>query len=211
MVSVSNKSEEWIKTSPQIFWGEIAPYDHVVQIYENDAVFLDLLSGFVSEGIKAGDSVIVIGSGSHIKELEAKLDSIGYNISHLVSKNQYFPLDAEKTLAKFMINDWPDEKLFNKVVSDVIVKAKGRGRKVRAFGEMVAILWAKGQVGATVRLEHLWNKFCENEAFCLFCAYPQSGFVQDASESVTHICSAHSKMIGGFAKSKTELFYKEIN
>jgi hypothetical protein len=73
----------------------------------------------------------------------------------------------------------------------------------------VAILWAKGQVGATVRLEQLWNKFCETEAFCLFCAYPKSGFTQDASESLMHICNAHKKMLKG-GKSRKDLFYKEV-
>lgn len=121
------------------------------------------------------------------------------------------PLDAEETLSAFMVNDWPDEHLFNHVVSQVLLRAKADGRKVRAFGEMVAILWAKGQVGATIRLEHLWNKFCENEAFCLFCAYPQTGFTQDAIESVMHICGAHSKMIAGSSKSKTEIFYKAVD
>ena len=110
-----------------------------------------------------------------------------------------------------MVNDWPDENLFNQMVSEVITKAKIRGRQVRAFGEMVAILWAQGKVGATVRLEHLWNKFCENEAFCLFCAYPKSGFTQDASESVMHICGAHSKMIAGVGKGMTDIFYKAVD
>jgi hypothetical protein len=65
-------------------------------------------------------------------------------------------------------------------------------------------------VGATVRLEQLWNKFCSNEAFCLFCAYPENGFTQDASESLIHICSAHSKMITGSPKSKKEVLYKNV-
>jgi hypothetical protein len=96
------------------------------------------------------------------------------------------PFDAEVVLSKFMINGWPDEDLFMDVITDLMRKAKSEGRHVRAFGEMVAILWAKGLVGATVRLEHLWNKFCEKQTFSLFCAYPQSGFTQDAGESVMH-------------------------
>ena len=83
-------------------------------------------------------------------------------------------------------------------------------KQFRAFGEMVALLWAKGQVGATIRLEHLWNKFCARHTFSLFCAYPQSGFTQDASESVVHICQAHSKMIAGVSQSQTEVFYKTV-
>ncbi len=121
----------------------------------------------------------------------------GYRISELVERHQYIPLDAEVMLSKFMVNDWPDEHLFELVIGDILSLAKSHGGRVRAFGEMVAILWARGYVGATIRLEHLWNKFCEKETFCLFCAYPQSGFTQDAHESIKHICGAHSKMISG--------------
>lgn len=210
MEALRINNDGWVKTSHQVFWGEIAPCEHVVQIYENDDAFLDLLAGFVSGGFNGGESVVVIATDAHLNGLDKRLEAMGYAIAHLISKNQYIRLEAERTLSKFMVNDWPNENLFNHVVSEVIDKAKQNGRKVRAFGEMVAILWAKGQVGATVRLEQLWNKFCENEAFCLFCAYPQSGFTQGASESLMHICGAHSKMVAGVAKSKTDLFYKAV-
>src|SRR5688500_7866303 len=120
----------WKKTSSQVFWGEIAPCEHVVQIYENDEVFLDLLSGFVDGGIKVEESVIVIATAAHLKALDKRLEITGHNVSELVSRNEYIPLDAEKTLAKFMVNDWPDENLFNQVVSEVIARAKGNGREV---------------------------------------------------------------------------------
>src|SRR5688500_19228341 len=66
-------------------------------------------------------------------------------------------------------------------------------RSVRAFGEMVAVLWANGHNGATVRLEHLWHAFCQSEAFSLFCAYPKTGFTQDAStdRKSTRLNSSH--------------------
>jgi hypothetical protein len=210
MESLKIINDGWATSSNDVFWGEIAPCEHVVQIYENDEGFLDLLSGFVSGGVKAGECAVVIATAAHLDALDERLAGLGYSVSSLISETQYIPLDAEATLSKFMVNDWPDENLFNQVINEVIVKAKGNDRKVRAFGEMVAILWAKGQVGATVRLEHLWNKFCENEAFCLFCAYPKTGFTQDAAESVMHICSAHTKMITGVEKGKTDLFYKSV-
>ncbi len=204
-------NSDWSQATSQTFWGEIAPCEHVVQIYENDDVFLDLLNGFVNGGVNVGECVVVIATASHLKALNNRLKATGHDVSDLIEKSLYMPLDADQILSMFMVNDWPDENLFNQMVSEVISKAKIRGRQVRAFGEMVAILWAQGKVGATVRLEQLWNKFCENEAFCLFCAYPKSGFTQDASESVMHICGAHSKMIAGVGKGKTDIFYKAVD
>jgi hypothetical protein len=40
-----------------------------------------------------------------------------------------------------MVKDWPDEKLFASLVDYLIKRASKMGRRVRAFGEMVALLW----------------------------------------------------------------------
>ncbi len=199
----------WSKASADIFWGEIAPSDHVLQIYETDAIFLDTLAGFVGEGIKAGESVVVIATNEHLADLEERFRSVGMHIDHLLNENLYIPLDAEKTLSLFMVDGWPDEALFNKTVSAIISKAKKKGRKIRAFGEMVAILWAQGLNGATVQLEHLWNKFCEKESFCLFCAYPKSGMTNTLTESMEHICCSHSKIVNGSVSSMREVIYRK--
>jgi hypothetical protein len=201
-------NNQWQTSSPQIFWGEIAPTDHVVQIYENDQVFLNLLEGFVTTGFKANECVVVIATNVHLVSLKDQLIKLGYDVEALCADHLYIPLDAEEVLAKFMANDWPDAKLFHETILQIIKPAHSKKRKVRAFGEMVAILWAKGLSGATVHLENLWNRFCEVEAFCLFCAYPRAGFTQDINASIDSICCTHSKMISGEHKSRTEIFYK---
>jgi hypothetical protein len=201
-------NKDWLNSHIDIFWGEIAPCDHLVQIYEDDDVFLESLEGFASTGITAGDSVIIIATAEHLNALENRLYAVGFDVNSLIVSDQYIPLNAEDALAKFMVNGWPDAGLFNRFVKELIVRARKDTRKVRAFGEMVAILWANGHNGATVHLEHLWEKFCTAEGFCLFCAYPKSGFTQDANNSLTDICTAHTKMIAGWSKPQTEVFYK---
>lgn len=201
-------NENWSSCNTQIFWGEVAPCDHVVQIYKTDDVFLKTLEEFVTCGIYANDCVIVIGTVSHLIALEKKLRAKGINIDALADDDQLILLNAELTLSKFVKNGLPDEVLFTKVVTKLIAKAKKKNRKVRAFGEMVAILWSQGHGEATIKLENMWNKFCETEAFCLFCAYPSRGFTQDAVHSIASICKTHTKMIDGVNRSKTEVYYK---
>jgi hypothetical protein len=194
-------------TKSEIFWGEIAPCDHVVQIYESDAIFLDSLTGFVGGGINAGDAVIVIATEAHLQALHDRLRSYALDVNSLMAEERYIPLNAEETLAKFMVNDWPDEALFMQTVSKLIEKASNKNRRVRAFGEMVALLWAQGNDGATIQLEHLWNKFARKAQFCLFCAYPKAGFTKDINLSIMDICGCHSKVLDGSRRSVTEISY----
>jgi hypothetical protein len=200
----------WNQSTASVFWGEIAPCDHLLQIYESDDVVLASLEGFVVSGFESKESVVIIATDAHLQALNTRLIEHGYNITDLQKNNLYMPFNAEDTLAKFMVNNWPDEDLFNTTVSSVVKLARGeQHRNVRAYGEMVAILWAKGLNGATVQLEFLWNKFCRKEVFCLFCAYPKSGFTQNIEASIGHICSAHTRIISGHHRSASQVFYRE--
>jgi hypothetical protein len=201
---------DWRRVSADIFWGEVAPCDHVVQIYENDGIFLDALAGFVGGGINSGECVIVIATQKHLTALEARLLLYGIRVDTLKEDDRYIALDAEETLSKFMVAGWPDEALFMETVSSLINRGQCRSRKIRAFGEMVALLWAQGMNGATVHLEHLWNKFCSQHSFSLFCAYPKTGFTQDINESIADICGCHNKMIAGSEMQLTEVVYLNL-
>jgi MEDS: MEthanogen/methylotroph, DcmR Sensory domain len=178
-----------------IFWGEIAPCEHLVQIYASDDIFLDSLEGFVAGGIKADDGVIVIATAAHLGHLHHRLTERGLHVNLACANDQYIPWEAESALSKFMVDGWPDENLFAEFVKELITRAGKNGRRVRAFGEMVALLWAHGNNGATVRLEHIWHRFCTEYAFSLFCAYPRIGFTQDVAASIQEICAAHSKIV----------------
>ena len=203
--------QNWQRCNSHNFWKEEAACSHVVQIYENDEEFMNLLEGFVTSGIFAGDSVIIIATSAHLTALEQKLKQVGLDVDALRAADQDVPLDAEETLAKFMVSDWPDYSLFMQTVSGVFDRARKDGRNIRAFGEMVAILWAQGNSGATIMVEQLWNMYCEKEPFALFCAYPKSEFPDNTGVSLRHICKTHSKMISGCDNSKTELSYLNIS
>jgi hypothetical protein len=198
----------WQQADIESFWNEVAPSDHLVEIYDDEGTFLDSLEGFAATGIDSNESVIIIATSAHLNCLEDRLMKRGLDLSALISNDQFIPLNADDLLSKFMVKGWPDEKLFMQSVSQLVKRAKSKGRTIRAFGEMVAILWARDHSAATIRLEELWNKFCDNEKFCLFCAYPRNGFASHDQSSIPHICTAHTKVISGWANSSTDIYYK---
>jgi len=199
----------WEKSPAQVFWGEIATCDHSVQIYENDKVFLNTLESFAGAGLIAGDSIIIIATAEHLAALESRLTNQGFNMNFLVSSNRYIGLDAQETLAKFMVNGRVDETLFMNCITDVIRRAQKNNGTIRAFGEMVAILWKLRLKEATIKLERLWNKLHHQKNFTLFCAYPKNLFFDDA-DTLHTICTEHHKVIDGDPRPSTEIYYKKI-
>jgi hypothetical protein len=191
---MSSPSESNFPTS-QVFWGEIAPCEHIAQFYENDGVLIDTLTGFVAGGLERGESTIVILTPDHLRSLEERLFRNNIDLPCALIEDRYIALDAEETLAKFMVGRWPDDQLFAELVDRLIQRATANGRRVRAFGEMVVLLWARGDTAATVRLEHLWQQICQRKSFSLFCAYPKAGFTKDPEESLAEICAAHTRVI----------------
>jgi len=200
----------WEKSPSQVFWGEIATCDHAVQLYENDKVFLNTLESFAGAGLIAGDSVIIIATAEHLAAIETRLINQGFNMHFLVSANRYIALNAEDTLKKFMISEQINEGLFMDCITKVIHRGQKNTGKIRAFGEMVAVLWQRGLREATIELERLWNKLHHKDNFTLFCAYPKNIFNGDINTSIHAICSEHHKMIDGAPRPSTEVYYKQI-
>ena len=70
------------------------------------------------------------------------------------------------------------------------------GRRVRAFGEMVALLWAQGNQAGAIRLEELWNDLARTHLFSLLCGYPMNAFSrQNDVPPFSEVCTCHSRVL----------------
>jgi signal transduction histidine kinase len=89
-----------------------------------------------------------------------------------------------------------DKTLFSELVGPLIQRASEGQRRVRIYGEMVALLAADGQHAATIDLERLWNELQQNYAFSLLCGYPMDRFGGEAlAELLGNVCAAHSRLV----------------
>jgi PAS domain S-box-containing protein len=172
---------------------------HSVQFYEDDAIFLNGLSRFLGGALGTGGACVVIATDAHHKGLSQHLKGWGIDLSVAVESNRFIALDAERTLAKFMVNGWPDQGRFFGIIEPVLLRAKaasqGDGASVAAFGEMVALLWADGKCEAAICLEQLWNELALRHAFTLRCAYPLSSFGSEESELFDRVCTEHQAVL----------------
>lgn len=180
--------------------GEFGHLTHSVQFYGEDGSLLEELGRFIGTALGAGDPAIVIATKAHRDGLAQRLKLRGFDVARAIEQGRYIPLDAAETLARIMRDDRPDAVCFADVIGRVMSRASlAAGRenpRISAFGEMVALLWAQGQMNAAVRLEQLWNDLAQTHSFILRCAYPMSGFDrEDHSALFLKICAEHSHVM----------------
>ncbi len=185
-----------LNLAPHSHWSNMSDTDHFVQFYETDGFLLNSLSGFIGSAIKSNDGAIVIATETHRAGLDELLLANGLDVESAKTRGQYISLDAADTLSRFMVDGSPEPKRFREVLGSVIASLTDGRARVRAFGEMVALLWAEGNHTGALRLEELWNELQIAHSFSLFCAYPMNGFGGEKFlASHVDVCTAHSRVI----------------
>jgi len=168
---------------------------HAVRFYENAEALSRIVAGFLAEGFNASQPGIVIATPAHRAAIEERLRERGLDVEALTRDGALLVLDAEAVLAEFMVDGMPDAARFKRAIVPVIEKACA-GRKpcvVRAYGEMVDVLWKADQTVAATRLETLWNVLANSHTFSLLCGYAMGSVYKNAA--VEEICSQHSHVI----------------
>ena len=168
---------------------------HSVQFYVSDERLLASLASFVGDGLEAHDAIIVVATKFHRDELDRRLTDQGFDVSTLRSQGEYVVLDAAEVLSKFMVGGQPDADRFAAVLLPFIEQAEAAGRRLRIYGEMVALLWADGNHKATIELEKMWNDLRKRKDFSLLCGYPVQPFDTDPANSIADVCAAHSAVV----------------
>jgi PAS domain S-box-containing protein len=171
-------------------------HEHVVEFYETDRFLADTVSDFVGPGLHAGGAAIVVATADHRLLFEEVLQDAGIDVDHAIEAGRYLTFDAAHLLSSFMVDGAPDPQRFEDAIGSVLVRAGAGHRRVRVYGEMVALLWAAGNTTAAIALEELWNDLAHRHEFALLCAYPMSAFKDAASIAAFElVCGAHSTVI----------------
>jgi anti-sigma regulatory factor (Ser/Thr protein kinase) len=175
--------------------GRVDEHDHVVGFYAGEADLVRAVASFLAEGLHEGGAAIVVATVEHRVALEQALTSIGLPADDLMRDGRYQSIDAAEMLATFMRDGEPNRDAFQAAIGSVLDHAAG-GVPVRIFGEMVALLWDDGNVGAAIDLESFWNDLAAQRPFALYCAYPTAILQTDNDlAAAKNVCDQHSTIL----------------
>lgn len=177
--------------------------DHLVQFYEDERFLCEAVALFAGTGLRHGEAVIIIAAAPHRAAFKRRLVEKGFDIKTAKTKGQLTMLDAAETLAQFVVNGVPNAEKFMHIIGSLIEQKGERYPAIRAYGEMVDLLWAEGNLHGTIQLEELWNDFARANSFTLLCGYEMNNFNQQSHGKAFHkVCHTHSHVIPaeGFLK-----------
>ena len=183
-----------------------SPLVHSVHFYGHDGELIDRLKGIVISSLATGNSVLVVASEEHRRQLTHSLHLNWTNWAAARDQGRFLLVDARETLSRFMVNGHPDRKRFvdsvSSLVRDCRHTAVSANRGLTVFGEMVAILWEEGNQQGAIELEALWNDLLSDRTFHLHCAYPRQSVLKDSdAQALRSICDHHSDVVGGLTTS----------
>ncbi len=168
---------------------------HAVQICKKDQELIASVSQFARQGFLKEEKVLLIGSQAYLQAIQASLRSEGMDTAQAQTTGWLVLFDAQHLLSQFMIGDMPDWARFRKSAGTLIEGLQPDKFRVRAWGEMVNILWRDKNAAAAVKLEEYWNMLGREFPFFLLCTYLMDPFTDEPmSEGIfkTHSCTFFS-------------------
>jgi KaiC/GvpD/RAD55 family RecA-like ATPase len=161
------------------------PAEHAVQVYTELEDLAVSVGRFLDAGFRAGEPALVIATADHWQAFRDEIERHGHDVDRLCRQGLLTCRDADETLASFMDDKVPSARRFEEAVGGLLDEVAGRfpERTVRAFGEMVDLLFQRERQAAAIALEDLWNRALERRRFALLCAYELDVFDLDAQTS----------------------------
>jgi PAS domain S-box-containing protein len=177
--------------SPQV-------HDHIVQFYKDEDRLTHVVADFLVAGLRSGEPLVVIATQAHREAFHIELTVRGIDVEGAMAKGQLTLLDARATLDLFMVGEMPDWTAFQRIIGGTLetIAARGGHKRLRAYGEMVDLLWREGHRSAAVHLEGFWNELGKTHSFALLCAYVMGNFYKDTdTQQFEHVCRSHSHVL----------------
>jgi hypothetical protein len=166
---------------------------HVVAFYEDEGFLGGSVTDFLLDGLRRGETVYIIATAEHREAFVAGLATTGIDVQRQRLAGRYIELDAADRLASLRSDGALDTAAVRRQVGDWLADAATEGRRIRVYGEMVALLWEAGDLDLALELEQLWEELTAAVAMPVLCGYPMRGFDTPETTALFHaVCDRHT-------------------
>src|SRR5438270_9606347 len=190
---LSGHSEPW-----DYLLAHAAPRDHIVHLYQDQDFLNRVVCRFAAAALANGEGVILVPTPAHWDAFRPRLVAEGVDVKGAQERGQLTVVDANDFLPRFMQHAMPDGPMFLGLAGEIIgrTRAAGRFANVRWWGEMVNVLWERGDVAASMNLEDLFDQVSREQNVAVFCSFLMDNFNGDVhTRMLPRLGDNHSHLI----------------
>lgn len=173
---------------------------HIVQIYRDEPFLRDAVAAWVAPALEGGGGVILICAPHNAALVLGALRERGVDTDGPLACGRLVIVDARPFMARFIMDGMPDGARFHALASEALARLRAAlpspEGEVRAWGEMVNLLWQEGNPDAARRLEALWNEVIDAHGIRLLCSYRMDNLDPHTHEgALRDVCGSHSQLV----------------
>src|SRR3954465_1772854 len=175
-----------------------APRELVVQLYQDQDFLNRAVCRFAGAALANGEGVILVPTSEHWNAFRPRLEAEGVDVKTALDRGQLTVVDADELLPRFMRHTMPEAPVFLGLAGEIIARTRSAGRfpKVRWWGEMVNVLWERGDVAASMNLEDLFDRVAREQNIAVFCSFLMDNFNGDVhTHMLPRLGDNHSHLI----------------
>jgi DNA-binding NarL/FixJ family response regulator len=176
---------------------------HSVQMHRTDAMLVAGVVAFLDSALECGDSIMTVATTAHRQAIEQQLAARGHDLSRLAADGRYTAAEVEAAVDGILCNGTIDHELFlstfDALLELALRAAVGTPPHVSAFGELAAVLHARGLDDAMLELEQMGESFVATRPISILCSCDTALCRGNGVDLAVSVCHAHETIIPGGA------------
>ena len=165
---------------------------HAVHFYESDDELSVRVAAFIGEALQAGEPAVMIAAPAHRQQFIARLTARTVDVEANEIGGKSHHSGRGKNPRKVHGRHLRSGAVHGRGIGSLLESIGTRGNrrvKVRAYGEMVDLLWRDANQSAAIALEEMWTDLGAVYPFDLLCAYAMATLAAGTSATgVRDIC-----------------------
>lgn len=181
----------------------MAVCEHLVQFCDTEDELVNAVVPYLAAGLDADEAVLVIATEPHRLAFEQMLSASGNSLERAIAAGTYVSVDAVELLSRLLDaeSDTISAARFDAGIGTLVRRQLATGRPLRAYGELVALLWGRGDGATAVALEELWSRLHREDQFTLFCGYSGTD-APTYPAALRQVCRSHASMLPAIAETE---------
>jgi anti-sigma regulatory factor (Ser/Thr protein kinase) len=168
--------------------------EHAVDFYRADDELVPRVAAYLKEALAADRVAVVIATEPHFVAMRQELAATGIDVQGAIDGARLIFLDANAAVDRLIVGGRIDREAFDREIGDTMRTACERGGEVRAYGEIVDLLWQAGNTPGAIELERLWNELIAELRFELLCAYhSEAAGAPEHRHALQEVCQLHTR------------------